>query len=231
MATRITSGNTVGDGTSTTIDLPAFNLQAHDALWMFCKHEGTNTSRTPSVVGATSSQTIQSGTSVNHSNGDLNGQTFVIADAAADSACVIRVTFGATRPFRRFGGIQYRPGSGLVFTFTVTTNESTQQGTSSTPDAGSLTTPGSAVLVSGFGEYDIGTWTQGTGWAKTVDPGNSFMMEDRIEAASGTFDPACSHNPSMAWIALSGWLDEVAAGGGGVVIPKFVHQYRRRRVA
>lgn len=215
-ATRITGGNTVGDATSTTIDLPAFNMQAHDALWMFVKHEGTNTSRTLSVVGATSSQTIQSGASVNHSNGDLNGQTFVIADAAADSALTIRCTFGATRAFRRFGGIQYRPGASKVFTFTVTTNESTAQGTSAAPDAGSLTTPGSAVLVAGFGEYDIGTWTAGTGWTKTVDPGNAFMMEDRIEPSSGTFDPACTHS-SMAWVALSGWLDEVDAGGGGGV--------------
>lgn len=216
MATRITSGNTVTDATGTTIDLPAFNLAAGDALWMFLKHEGTNTTRTLSVVGATSSQTFKSGAVVNHGNGDLNCQQFVIDSAAADSACVIRATLGVTKAFRRFGGIQYRPASGKVFTFTATTNESSGQGTSGTPDAGSLTTPGAAVLVAGFGEYDIGAWTQGTGWTKTVDPGNSFMMEDRIEAASGTFDPASTH-PSMAWVAASGWLDEVASGGGATL--------------
>lgn len=214
MASRITSGNTVQDATSTTIDLPAFNLQAHDALWVFVKHEGANTTRTPSILGATSSQTIQTGAAVSHSGGEPHGQTFVIADAAADSAMVLRVTFGATRAFSRIGGIQFRPGAGTVFTFTATTNESTNQGTSSTPDAGSLTTPGSAVLVAGFGEFDVGTWTF-TGWNKTIDPGNSFMMGDRIEPSSGTFDPLAGHNPSMRWVALSGWLDEVASGGGG----------------
>lgn len=212
MATRITSGNTVQDGASTTIDLPAFNLQAHDALWIFIKHEGANATRTPSVVGATSVQSFKNGAAVSHSNGDLNGQQFVIEDAAADAACVIRLTLGATKAFRRLGAIQYRPDSGKVFTFTLTTNESSAQGTSGTPDAGSLTTPGAAVLVAGFGEYDIGAWTAGTGWTKTVDPVNSFMMEDRIEAAGGTFDPASAHS-SMAWVAASGWLDEVASGG------------------
>jgi hypothetical protein len=208
MASKIASGSTVQDSSSTTIDSPSINVQAGDSVVFFVKHEGANGTITPSVVGGTSSQTFESSVEVNHSNTDLNSQMFVIENANADAALVIRFTFNVAKLFRRVGFIQFRPAGGKQFSFVPSTQENSSQGTSTGPGATNLTTSTAAVLVLGVGEYNTVTYTPGTGWTEEVEPGNSIYMEYRIETTGGTFSPSCTCSSLMDWVANAVYLTE-----------------------
>ena len=189
------------DASGTVLTTAAFDSTGYTHLVVFMKHEGATTTKTLSDNKGSSASTNL--TLESHSGtGDLDGQLAWMSIASPGSGHTATMTLGAARPFRNFI-VWLVNASGGRLELDV---QSTAEGNSTTPDAGSLVTTAATVSFMGVGEYAAGTYTIGTGWTEDYD--NGSYGQSRSDA-SGTLDPVCTASGSMFWVACAASFKEI----------------------
>lgn len=200
-------GSTNADSTSTTIAVTV-DSTGYTHVVCFVKHEGAATT----ITGADnkSSGAFNQLTKVDHSNGDLSSRLLWVKIGSPGTSHTITATFGASRLYRRLACWGVNSGTGEL----ELDVEATAQGSSATPDAGSLATTAATVSFMGVGEHDVVTYTPGSGWTEDLD--SSIHAQSRADA-SGTLDPTCTSSGGMDWTANAASFKEAAGGGGATV--------------
>ncbi len=142
------------DASITTLDTSAsLNVASGDTLVAFVKWEGADT--TVALAKSTGSPannfTISAASKVNHGSGDLNSCMSYVLTASADATMTIRLTLGASRPYVRFGVLQFRPDGGDTIAFDVGAAGS---GNGTAVATSTFNTSGTdEIVVAGYGEY------------------------------------------------------------------------------
>jgi hypothetical protein len=93
---------------------------------------------------------------------------------------------------------------------------------SSAIDAGTLSNPGAASVVSflGVAEFNPVTYTPGSGWTEDEDGigTNNAYASSRGPDVDTTIDPVCTSSGTMDWNAVASMFKEVGASALGVRI-------------
>lgn len=201
------------DASGTILTSGTFNSTGFTHLVVFTKHEGTTTTITPS--DNKNSVGWASLTKVDNANSDLTTQLHWAKIGSPGTSHTVTMTLSAARAFRRLGVWLMNADSGQAGLVVEATN---QGSTGTAIDAGSLAT-GSVSTVSfmGVGEYNVSTYTPGTGWTQDWDIqeedglGVSSFGQSRADS-SGTLDPVCTQSTSNAWNANAASFTEIIGG-------------------
>lgn len=187
----------------------AFDSTGYTHIVVFFKHEGGATTLTPSDNKGSSSWS--SLTKESHSGGEPDGQIFWAAIGTPGTGHTATVTPAASRTFRGMFVWLINADSGTI----TLDAESTDEGSSAAPDAGSLATTGAAVVsFLGFGLYNSGN-TAATGWDEDMDGGGAtaFAAYSRASETTTPIDPAATWTANDRWVGCAASFREVVAGG------------------
>ena len=145
----------------------------------------------------------------------------------AGTGHTVTCTYPNSSPFRRICVLPVNGDFNAADALAATSQTGSGNGTA--VDAGSLVTSKAAILFMGAADYGGETFTQGTGWTKLGTAGGRHAQY-RIEAASGTFDPAGTIGGGQDWSAAALALGETAAGGAVINIVPIIQNYRNMRI-
>jgi hypothetical protein len=204
------------DATDTNVTSASFDSTGGNAILFFVVHEGASTSYTWSDNKSTPGGQFTSLGTVNHGVGDLSISAvyFYRGSATWGTSHTVTVTFGATRPYRYLGGVVLNGSFGSTFLAATT---QTASGTSFTVDAGSLVTDDAAYVVQFSGNYAARTLDTSSppaaGWTVKDNATVGRHFQARLEAASGTFDPAHDISGSAEWVTIAAAIKESAVSG------------------
>jgi hypothetical protein len=197
----------------TALTTGTFDSTGYTHIVVFFKHEGGPTTLTPSDNKGSSSWT--SLTKESHSGGEPDGQFFWAPIGTPGTGHTATVTPSASRAFRGIIAWLVSATGGTI----ELDAETTAEGSSAAPDAGSLSTTGvSVVSFFGLGLYNIFNATAASGWTEDLDGSNNYGYAGYSRAAETTtpINPAATWAISDRWACCAASFREPAAGGGGL---------------
>lgn len=201
--TKALLGFLAEDASSGTIALTGLDTSAYSHILLFVKHEGAPT--TIDAADNKGSGAYAPLTKIDHSNGDMSARMEWVKLGTPGTGTTVTVTFGAARTFRRLGVWGIKADSGDIAVYQEAANKS--PASSTTPDAGILSTVIPTVSFMGVGEYFTETYTPGGGWNEDWDNTSSFGASR--SDLTGDLDPACTAANSMDWACCAVSFKEV----------------------
>ena len=201
--------------TGTTLTTGTFDSTGYTHLVVFTKHEGATTTITPSDNKSSTGWT--SLTKQGNGVSDSWGQFHWVPIGSPGTGHTVTMTTAASVPYRCV--IVWLVNS-TVGTISVV-SDVTASGNNTTPDAGTISNAGADSIVSfmGVAEYDIATYTPGSGWTEDYDPDgiNTFTYgQSRGAETTTSIDPTCTSTSSQQWAACAVAFKEASAGGATV---------------
>lgn len=208
LSKSLLGSNVSADGsTFTTMSVAGVNTTGCTHAVVYTKHEGATTTIT--VTDNKSSGTYTALTKTTHSNTDFHAQLHWVQLGTPGTSTTITMTMGAARTWGQIIAWCVTSGTGAL---AVDVEAAGGQGSSTAPDAGTLSTTTATASFMGVGEYSAATYTASSGWTEDVD--NSGYGASRTDA-SGTLDPAATASGSIPWVAVAASFKESGGGGGG----------------
>lgn len=147
----------------------------------------------------------------NTTNNDLEGGWVAAISRNGHAKNLFTQSLSASRPFRRLLVVALDPRPGYRFilrpNLIVTRSASAQNAGSAAPASGSFTAIGPGVALAGVGEYDVVTYTPGSGWTEGLD--QASYAEYRLLVSGALINGDAVSTLSMAWVAAAFSIVEV----------------------
>lgn len=143
-------------------------------------------------------------------NNDLEGGWLAAISTNGHAKNLFTQTLAAARPFRRLLVIAIDPRPGYRFILRpnlINTQKVSAQGASSAPASGNFTAIGPGVALAGVGEYDVVTYTPGSGWTEGLD--QSAYAEYQLLVSGALINGNATSTLSMDWVASAFSIVEV----------------------
>lgn len=185
-------------GTAAETDFSTLDTTGYDALIVYAEGEGF--SGRPSVSDSEGNEWLGLDLTERTTPAILFSRLFYTNLASRSATHVVTVTMSATTPeFQRLALWGVVSSTGKIALRQQ--SNATLQNSSGDIDAGSLTTTEPAFLVMGANLNAPATHAAGAGW--TARATTNIILQDRTEAAGGTFDPVSTHDALADYTAVS----------------------------
>lgn len=218
LAINTSGGNNAG-GSGTTLDVALTGIASGDLIVFWTKWEGADTTCSVADTGGTDNFTT--GTKLQHSNGDLNGQWHYFIGATVTGSVTYRMTLSASRTWRKAICFVFTPDGGETVTLA---DQSTGQGTSTNPTSSNITISGTDLVALGaYGEYsgssDSSWQVNGSTTGVVVHQEGPASAWYKILTSGFTGNVDVTISASADWLCHAIAFDSASAGGA---TPKFL---------